>query len=307
MLVKCISKKELEENSFIGEKELKEYGFIHTSFTYNFKEIASKFEKEKDNYVLLLLRETKIDSNVVIENGFAYVQGLIDKQAIIEIKDFDYYKVWDKYKIVNYKRKLHLDSTALLIQRTWPYYYKLFKNLTDSTDLYHGLVDISDLSCDYQKVIVDDKNTVLAMFFAATNTKRRTSTIFKKIRIYLKYYYKVHFKKSFGEIPQAKKAIKEYIQLLEGISKKHEKRGSELELFITDPSLQSMGYGKKLMSDFILYIKDKGKTNMFLMTDLGCNYHFYENYGFTRVDEFHSEYLEGKEKDENGFVYSKKL
>lgn len=110
--------------------------------------------------------------------------------------------------------------------------------------------------------------------------------------------------KRFGKSIHAWRVIRKYISLLESVVNKHKDKDVEVQLFITDSSIQGLGFGKKLMTDFLNMAKKNKAHSAFLLTDKGCNYGFYDYYGFTKIEEFHSDLLDKKEESVNGFIYT---
>jgi len=49
------------------------------------------------------------------------------------------------------------------------------------------------------------------------------------------------------------------------------------------------------------------RDRIYLWTDKGCTYQFYDRYGFKRIKELRSEFLHEYGEGPNGFVYAKSL
>ena len=63
---------------------------------------------------------------------------------------------------------------------------------------------------------------------------------------------------------------------------------SEIVLFVVDPKFQGYGYGKMLLSDFVIYCKDLGVKSIIVETNkLGAS-SFYEGVGFKHIGNFSS-------------------
>ncbi|MGL6173098.1 MAG: GNAT family N-acetyltransferase [Cellulosilyticaceae bacterium] len=72
----------------------------------------------------------------------------------------------------------------------------------------------------------------------------------------------------------------------------------ELVLFIVNEAYRGQGIGKQLTQMFFEYMKQTDTNCIYLYTDTACNYAFYDQQGFKRIDErwIEVENLEGKEK-----------
>ncbi|SHH35340.1 Acetyltransferase (GNAT) family protein [Clostridium grantii DSM 8605] len=80
---------------------------------------------------------------------------------------------------------------------------------------------------------------------------------------------------------------------------------SEITLFIISPELRGMGYGIKLMDRYINFCKRNQLNEVFLWTELGCTFTFYEKYGFKLYKKFyHKNLTEGHKLKPNGMIYS---
>lgn len=79
----------------------------------------------------------------------------------------------------------------------------------------------------------------------------------------------------------------------------------ELNFFVVDPKINGEGIGTKLLD--ALEKKEKGKL-VYLYTDSGCTYQFYEHRGFERVGEKAITLaIHGKNIPLTSFLYSKRL
>lgn len=58
-----------------------------------------------------------------------------------------------------------------------------------------------------------------------------------------------------------------------------------LEFFAVSEAARGKGIGKKILSEFISYLRDTKATKIYVYTDTMSNYGFYEHYGFIRLDE----------------------
>ena len=79
----------------------------------------------------------------------------------------------------------------------------------------------------------------------------------------------------------------------------------EITLFAVDPEAHGRGYGRALMDHCLAALRRNGTRSVWLETDSGSSWGFYEHYGFERGGSFRSPMNErfiGGE-DEESFVY----
>ena len=72
---------------------------------------------------------------------------------------------------------------------------------------------------------------------------------------------------------------KSYEKLL---SESKESFDGELEFFIVHSKYKGLGIGKQLFYNFTEYCKKNSVRNIYLFTDIKCNYGFYDHNGFTK-------------------------
>lgn len=80
-----------------------------------------------------------------------------------------------------------------------------------------------------------------------------------------------------------------------------------VNLFFVSSSLRGQGWGKRLMDDFAQHCTANGCRRLYLWTDKGCNYGFYDRQGFSRIIQVSSPLLARFEDEPNGFAYVKSL
>jgi N-acetylglutamate synthase-like GNAT family acetyltransferase len=71
--------------------------------------------------------------------------------------------------------------------------------------------------------------------------------------------------------------------------------------------LQGLGWGRRLMDSFNRKAEQHRSRRIYLWTDKGCNYHFYEHTGFQRIREISSPLLAQPGPEPNGFVYAREV
>lgn len=80
-----------------------------------------------------------------------------------------------------------------------------------------------------------------------------------------------------------------------------------VNLFLVGSSLRGMGWGRRLMERLEDSCREAGLRRLYLWTDTGCNYGFYDHTGFSRTIELSSPYLTNPGPEPNGFAYVKAL
>ena len=123
--------------------------------------------------------------------------------------------------------------------------------------------------------------------------------------IQIKSFLKLIFADSLS-----KKEISEFSQIAKGYDSmknelKDEYDGS-IVLFIVSPESRGLGIGKRLISIVNKYFEDNKAFKYYLYTDTRCNYGFYDNQGFLRVNEKEITFVDGL-KDLDVFIYEYKI
>lgn len=78
-------------------------------------------------------------------------------------------------------------------------------------------------------------------------------------------------------------------------------------LFVVRSSLHGLGWGKKLMDNYARKAAMYGCPRLYLWTDKGCNYRFYDHSGFKRIGAISSPLLTDPGAEANGFIYVKDI
>ena len=129
------------------------------------------------------------------------------------------------------------------------------------------------------------------------------SFIIKNIKIML--YIKLFGIKDKKGIEGYRSLNKIYIKFL---NKHKNEFNGVLTLFIVKDGYRGLGIGKTLLNSLVAYLKDNKVSNIYLYTDTTCNYMFYENNSFKRLEEENLMLIrDGKEFDMNVFLYGYRL
>jgi len=161
------------------------------------------------------------------------------------------------------------------------------------TDYWSLLVDLAYEYSDVHEVACYNDIVVGVIFSRMTGTPSLMETI-AFLRVYLSGLFgiarKVGAAKSFPL--EFRSALTELKILL-----KNPESDSEVALLVVDDKFRGIGIGRHLLERHIEHAKRKGAHILSVYTtDPGCNWGFYEAYGFKRAVEFEDDigsYLEG--------------
>ncbi|CAF1145129.1 unnamed protein product [Adineta steineri] len=213
-----------------------------------------------------------------------------------------------KLEFIKYK-SIYLKSCAKLIKETWTIDDELI-NPSQSRHLYYYYIRNCVDNSIYTQLIIDkETENVLGILFGSNQNQTTYKSSIKNFRNFLILFKHIIFG-HLGKRFIALKYMKDTLDLDKCIEKYCENFDSELNLFVLSKELQGQGYGKQLMNNFIEFCKIQGKIhNIFLWTDISCNYGFYEHYGFRLYKQFYDDRLtdhDDKRTDKpNGFIFCK--
>lgn len=202
-------------------------------------------------------------------------------------------------------RAREVRESTKLMRETWPYYKNYFKDYKDDYTIFSSILESALIKSNYVKYIKDKEGKVQAFMYANIKTKKQKPKIYKLF--YLIKYITLMLLGFMGNRKQVLQSSKKFDELMIGIEKKNPGYDAELKLFIISKSLRGQGYGKKMINDLFDEIKRSGGASIYLLTDKGCNYKFYDALGFDLKYTFHSPLLDKSEEESNGFIYTKVL
>ncbi len=200
--------------------------------------------------------------------------------------------------------KKYLNSTSSLVKETWPYYNSYYNIINDELLVYKALVEFTLIDSNYTKLLINN-DKVEALFFANTDFNNNFKKKVKRLLLYLKYGFKILILRKIKPVNNVIKFFREYKTLLNSISDSYKELGSEMNLFITSKNIRGKNYGKKLLNNFIDNCNNQKIKSVFLLTDKGCNYTYYDKRGFKCEKEFYSRVLDKNNEEINGFIYTK--
>ena len=164
------------------------------------------------------------------------------------------------------------------------------------------------LNENYNEVIVDEEGTVHGYLFGNIPGKAMPFqvVVFRPLEFVFKSLY--HYVTGhLGPRRDVYKKVRRFSEDEKALLEKREKTDAYVNLFFISSALRGQGWGKKLMNNFAETSKRYGSKRIYLWTDLGCNYKFYDHTGFIVVSRINSPYLENPEEEFNGFTYVKPL
>ncbi|GMQ57452.1 hypothetical protein AN1V17_18470 [Vallitalea sediminicola] len=206
-----------------------------------------------------------------------------------------------KFKFVKYKNSYTLDA-ARMMRKTW-HYDKYFEGMKDNIFFYKLFFTYSIMVSNYCDLIVDENDRLVGLLMAGP-IKQKLSL--KHIGLGINVIYR-WLTGQFGKRIRALKTTSIMVKDNKKIMKDANRYDNEITLFFVDENTRGNGLGKKLMNRYINYCKNRSIKNIILMTDAGCNYGFYEHYGFKRINAVHSNLFAKPEIEYNGFAYAYKV
>ena len=145
----------------------------------------------------------------------------------------------------------------------------------------------------------EEKNLVGVLLVDITNKPKKVKSFW--------YSLYVHFVKMIMNIGY-KNSADVYTIVNDEMLKRYKQNNNsdgELIFFAVDPMIKGKGIGTLLLN--ALEEREKGK-NIYLYTDSGCTYQFYDRKGFKKEDEQNVQItIHNKTKELTCFLYSKKL
>ncbi|WP_159434088.1 GNAT family N-acetyltransferase [Clostridium grantii] len=160
---------------------------------------------------------------------------------------------------------------------------------------------------EYLEILVDEQDNVKGLIFGSIEDKNIKRLVSYKLKGFTKEIWAFYnlILGNFGELKEAL-TFKRNIDAMDKLGESYaEEFDSEITLFMVSPELRGMGYGKRLMDRYIKFCKQNKLYKIFLWTELGCTFTFYEKYGFKLYKKFYHENLtKGNKKQPNGLIYT---
>lgn len=201
----------------------------------------------------------------------------------------------------------YFDACLRLMNDTWNF-DALFPGLGKPGLINRFFLRDSVAKANDATLIVDEADQVHGYLFGVVRPTAadRARRAFRTIRFLAGVAY--HF--AVGSLGPRREAVRRFSQLAEmdrALEAQRRSADGYVNLFIVGTSLRGLGWGRRLMNAFEAHCRALGHDRVYLWTDAGCNFGFYDHEGFRRVDEIRSPFLHGYGPDPNGFVYAKPL
>ncbi|MBP2145115.1 ribosomal protein S18 acetylase RimI-like enzyme [Methanofollis sp. W23] len=209
-----------------------------------------------------------------------------------------------QHVIKNYENK-YLMSCAELVKETWDF-HSSYQDLTDVMPIYIAYVrECIDFSL-HLEIIVDENDKVCGLLFGSIENP----SFVKKIKCFSNHLQtRLWIRKNwisgkFGNKSVAFQNLKSHAKIEQDGEKCSDLFDGEVNLFIVSKELRGKRFGYRLMNNYVEFCRKNHLKTIFLWTELGCSYTFYERYGFKKYSTFHNENLtDGNKTQDNGFVY----
>lgn len=208
-------------------------------------------------------------------------------------------------QFVSYHKKYH-NRLSNVMKETWNF-LTFFPDANNKSIIYELALDSLLTLYTYSSVVLDDENRVCGCLIGVVNKKVTLGLKILKIQRSLKLFLKAIFyilTNKLGSRNEVWKYLIEIDKIFKSLQKDKHMFHSSIELLMLSPSCRGKGIGKSIMDNFVNYCKESDAKSIFLYTDRGCTYEFYDKYGYVRHDSIHSSLLHHPEFEYNGFVYT---
>ncbi len=194
-----------------------------------------------------------------------------------------------------------------LMSDTWNH-NALFPGLTRENLVNELFFHEATVGANYSRIVLDENDRVAGYLFGILKRDSRGRLIrgLRTLGVIVRMLF--HF--LAGHLGPRRRGWKTAAGLLAMMSAlESHRRDSDafVSLFFVASSLRGRGWGKRLMEDFQRHCEAQGYQRIYLWTDKGCNYLFYDRQGFRRTIEVSSPLLAGYGDEPNGFAYVKPL
>ncbi len=208
------------------------------------------------------------------------------------------------YQIDSY-RKEYFHSCVGIMGDTWNF-NEYFPDLQVDNLINELFFQSAIIGMNYSQVIIDEWGNIHGYLFGKLPGRkfRPVRTFLNNLRLGARILYH-YLAGNFGKRREASQILKKLLEVEERLNAKKSPDHAYVGLFFVSSSLRGTGWGKRLMGNFEEAAVQTGSSGLYLWTDLGCNYGFYDHYGFSRVVELASPLLSKYTGGINGFAYEK--
>ena len=164
------------------------------------------------------------------------------------------------------------------------------------------------IGADHSEVIIDEEDRVHGYLFGviAPQPGDRIRAARKALGLAVRsgWHYLVG---NLGRRRDVKRLFHEFMVLNKALEAERNDGDGYVGLFFVGSSLRGLGWGRRLMQSFQDRCGAHGRERIYLWTDKGCNYGFYDHEGFKRIVELRSPLLDQFGPEPNGFAYARKV
>lgn len=207
------------------------------------------------------------------------------------------------YRTSEYDDRYRQDCVDLM-RNTWQF-DRFFEGIRRENLANELFFDACLIDRTYAEVIVDEEDQVHGYLIG--KSKGGTSSALKALvrgSSFGARFAGCFLMGDIGPRREALRVLKEFGRLSDRLENRRDVPGGYVNLFLVGSSLRGMGWGRRVMDGFVRYCKDNGDRGVWLWTDRGCNFGFYDHYGFNQIATVHSPLLEHPEEAYNGMVYT---
>ncbi len=210
------------------------------------------------------------------------------------------------YRTVPYDKSFR-NQCVQLMSDTWNF-NTLFPGHTKQNIINEMFFTEATILADYSEILINDQGKVGGYIFGILDhtIPGKVFRFWKTLGYGLKIIY--HFMLGhLGPRSFVWERAKELFRVIESLESKKEKTDGFVSLFFVSSALRGQGWGKKLMQSFESRCQELGLSRIYLWTDKGCNYHFYDRQGFQKIHSLSSPLLSSYGSEPNGYTYAKPI
>lgn len=161
---------------------------------------------------------------------------------------------------------------------------------------------------DYTDVLVDGDGGVHGYLFGylGATVAQRLSVASRVALVWLRVAWQIAVGAA-GSRRDVFRRLRELTELTQALEAARRENDAFVSLFLVSPTLRGQGWGKRLMQRFEAAGIAARRDRMYLWTDAGCNYGFYDHEGFERVVTLCSRWLADNGEQPNGFAYVRRV
>ena len=187
---------------------------------------------------------------------------------------------------INFREYKDIDlvKCADMALEAWPI-AKILVNKNDINKIMIAYIKLSLLLSDYTEICYMN-GIVLGFLFGTTNI---SINIKKQIQLYRLFWQFIRGK--YGKIKHPLLFAKNFLFTSIKVNHYCKKFDSEIVLFVVSKEYRGQGIGKKLICNYIEYLKKMNKKTMYVHTDIESNWRFYKKYGFIKYKDFYDNEL----------------